>query len=78
MPDVIGGHVDAVLCYQTDTVPERGRVEIIQIDSPLARAVQPFSIAKTSQHKYLCRRLLEAIARSRGEYETLGFGWEMK
>ena len=78
VPAVVHGDVDAVLCYQTDTVPERERLEIIAIDSPLARAVQPFSIAKTSQHKYLCRRLLEEIARARGEYEALGFGWEMK
>ena len=38
---------------------------MIDIDSQLAKAIQPFSIARSSDHKYLGRRLFAKLAKSR-------------
>ena len=55
---------DAVLAYKTDTLAEAEKLHVIPIDSPLAAAVQPFSIARSSDFKYLGRRLFATIQRS--------------
>jgi hypothetical protein len=68
---------DATLAYKTDCKAEKDRIRIIPIDSPAAKAVQPYSIAKSSQKKQLARRLYEAIARSRDKFESAGFNWRL-
>jgi ABC-type molybdate transport system substrate-binding protein len=68
---------DATLAYQTDCLAEKERLKIIPIDSPAAKAVQPYSIAKTSQKKQLARRLYETIARNRDKFESAGFNWRL-
>jgi molybdate transport system substrate-binding protein len=68
---------DATLAYRTDCQAEKGKIKVIPIDSPAAKAIQPYSIAKTSQKKHLARRLYEAIARSRGDFENAGFNWRL-
>ena len=73
VPSVTTGAADASLAYATDTLAERHRVDVVRIDSPLAKAIQPFSIARSSNRKHLARRLLERIARSRGAFEAAGF-----
>jgi ABC-type molybdate transport system substrate-binding protein len=77
VPDVATGAADAVLAYVTDTRAELDKVDVIRIDSPLAKAVQPFSIARSSEHKYLSRRLFAAISRSRDKFEAAGFHWRL-
>ncbi|MBM4093801.1 MAG: molybdate ABC transporter substrate-binding protein, partial [Planctomycetes bacterium] len=51
VPAVTTGAADAAMAYRTDTLAESDKVDVIQIDSPLAKAIQPFSIARSSQQK---------------------------
>ncbi len=69
---------DAVLAYRTDTLAERDRLHVIDIVSPLAKAIQPFTIAKNSDHKHLSRRLFDAIRSSPATFEDAGFHWRLK
>ncbi len=73
VPDVVTGHVDAAVAYITDVMPNRDRVDVVRIQSPLNRAVQPLSIARSSQHKHLARRLFQRIAESPEAFEQVGF-----
>ena len=77
VPDVVTGHVDAAIAYITDVLPNADDVDIIRIDSPVNVAIQPFSIAKTSDHKYLLRRLFNRIARSPEAFESVGFHFRL-
>ncbi len=77
VPSVTEGGADAALAYYTDTLAKRNDLEVIEIDSPLAKAVQPFSVARSSKHKYLTRRLFDAIARSRDAFQAAGFNWRL-
>ncbi len=69
---------DATLAYNTDCQAEKDKIQIIPVHSPGAKAIQPYSIAKTSQKQHLARRLYEAIARSRSKFEALGFNWRLQ
>lgn len=73
IPNVATQSVDAVIAYATDAKAESDKIDIVPIDSTLARAVQPFSIAKGSDHKYLSRRLYAAVANARENFEAAGF-----
>jgi hypothetical protein len=66
-----------VLAYESDTIAERERLEVIQVDSPLAKAVQPYSISRSSEFKQMGRRLYETIARSQSRFEEAGFNWRL-
>ncbi len=68
---------DATLAYKTDCQAEQDKIRIIPVDSPAAKAVQPYSIAKSSQKKQMARRLYETIARSRDKFEAAGFNWRL-
>jgi hypothetical protein len=43
------------------------------IDLPQSMAIQPLSIARSSDQKYLARRLFQRIARSKEAFESAGF-----
>jgi molybdate transport system substrate-binding protein len=73
VPDIVTGHVDAAICYLSDALPSRGRLDIIPIESPRNFAVQPFGIARTSDHKHLLRRLFRRVATSADAFESVGF-----
>jgi molybdate transport system substrate-binding protein len=77
VPSITTGAADAALAYATDTLAEADKLDVIPIDSPLARAVQPYGIARSSEYKYLSRRLFETIARSRESFEAAGFTWDL-
>lgn len=77
VPPVASGAADASIAYYNDTLPEKERLHVVELDSPYARAVQPFGIAGTSHHKHLMMRLYRTIGRSRALFEELGFGWEL-
>ncbi len=77
VPNVTTGSADAVLAYNTDTLAERDKLEVIPIDSPLAKAVQPFSVARSSDYQHLAGRLFAAIALSRADFESAGFRWNL-
>ncbi len=75
IPQVATGAADAVLAYRTDTRAEGERLGVIDVDSQLAKAIQPFSVARSSDHKYLGRRLFAKLAQSRDKFESKGFNW---
>lgn len=66
---------DAAIAYRTDCQAAGDRVQVIAIDQPEARAVQPFAVASRSDHPQTMRRLQEHIASQRQRFETLGFRW---
>ncbi|MEZ6048900.1 MAG: substrate-binding domain-containing protein [Planctomycetaceae bacterium] len=75
VPLVLTNAADAVLAYQTDTKAEADKIDTIPIDIKESRAIQPFSIAKSSNKKYLARRLYQTVAHSQQAFETAGFNW---
>jgi molybdate transport system substrate-binding protein len=75
LPMVTTGSVDAAFVYQSDILGARDQVDAIRIPSPKARAVQPFSIARTSQQKWLSRRFFATLARHKERFEAAGFRW---
>jgi molybdenum ABC transporter molybdate-binding protein len=77
VPDVVAGHVDAALAYVTDTLANKDSVDIVRIESKLSKAIQPLSIAKSSHHKYLLRRLFKKIAASPEAFEQAGFHFRL-
>ena len=78
VPDLVTGHVDAAVAYITDVKANLATLDVVRIDSPLNLAVQPISIAKTSHHKYLLRRLCEKVANSPQAFENAGFRFRLK
>ncbi len=78
IPSVVTKSADATLAYRTDTLSESDKVDVITLDyDDLAKAIQPFSIAKSSRQKNLSRRLYQAISRSREAFEAAGFHWRL-
>jgi ABC-type molybdate transport system substrate-binding protein len=77
VPTVTAEAADAVLAYATDTLSERDKLDVIPIDSPLAKAIQPYAIARSSDYKYLGRRLYATIEHSRDCFESAGFVWRL-
>ncbi len=77
VPPVASGAADASIAYYNDTLPEKDRLHVVEIDSEYSRAVQPFGIASTSQHRNLMMRLYRTIGQSQEVFEELGFGWEL-
>ncbi|HIL71533.1 MAG TPA: hypothetical protein EYG38_16995, partial [Verrucomicrobia bacterium] len=77
IPNVTTKSVDATFAYESDTLFEQDKLDIIRIDSPAAKAVQPYSISQSSDFKYLGRRLFKKIADSRELFEEAGFNWQL-
>jgi len=77
VPSVTTKSVDATIAYITDTIAESDKVDAVRIDSPYAKAIQPFSIARSSDHKYLGRRLFQAVADARDKFESAGFHFRL-
>lgn len=77
IPDVVTGHVDAAVAYAPDVLANADSVDLIEIDSPQSKAIQPFSIARTSSHKYLLRRLFNRIVSSPEAFESVGFHFRL-
>ena len=77
IPDVISGHADATVAYITDTVATRNDIDVIRIESPLNVAIQPFSIARTSVHKHLVRRLFARVSAAKESFEAAGFRFRL-
>lgn len=73
VPDVVTGHVDVAVAYRNDVMLHEDKVDVLPIDSPLTKAVQPLSIARNSRHKQLVRRLYRQIEESGERFESAGF-----
>jgi len=72
--------LDAVIVYRANTALVAAKLDIVPIADPAAKAVQSFAIGKNSEHKYLVRRLFEAIcsAESKARFSQGGFRWVEK
>jgi molybdenum ABC transporter molybdate-binding protein len=77
VPAVTSKSADAVLAYKTDTLAERDKLDVVELSSKKAKAIQPYSIARSSEYKYVGRRLFEAITRSQDSFESAGFNWRL-
>ncbi len=73
------GSLDAVVVYEANTAMVRDTMEIIRIEHPAAKAVQPIAVSKGSRHKHLTARLVEALksAESKQRFESAGFRWRV-
>ncbi len=75
------GALDVAVVYRSNVLAtkanERTRIDVIPLDLPGARAVQPFAIAADSRHPYLLRRLRETLVAepSARRFRSLGFEW---
>jgi molybdate transport system substrate-binding protein len=73
VPDIVTGHVDVAIAYRNDVLTHSDKVDMIPIDSPLTKAIQPLSIARNSEHKQLVRRLYRQVERAQENFEKVGF-----
>jgi molybdenum ABC transporter molybdate-binding protein len=75
------GALDVAVVYRSNALAtpenERTRIDVITLEQPGARAVQPFAIAAETRHPYLLRRLRAAIVAeaSARHFRSLGFDW---
>ena len=77
VPAVATKSVDATISYITDTKAESDKVDSVKIDSKYAKAVQPFSIACSSDYKFLGRRLYLDIAAAEERFVKAGFHFRL-
>ncbi len=77
LPNIISGAADATLAYRADANAVATQVEIIPIESSIAKAVQPFGISKQSDAKQLSSRLFESISNAKADFLKHGFGWQL-
>ncbi len=77
VPAVITGAADATLAYRTDTLAEAERIDAVTIDAPLAKAVQPFAVARTTPYRHLAERLFLELRDARADFEAAGFHWRL-
>ncbi len=73
VPTVTTSSVDAALAYATDTRAESDKVDTVRVNNEAGKAIQPFAIARSSEHKELASRLYAAIAGARENFESAGF-----
>ena len=75
------GALDLIVVYRSNVLsnPENAEkyMDVVDMNLPEAIAIQPYAVAKDSQHKYLMRRLLEAILSppSKEHFIHCGFQW---
>ncbi|OHB81109.1 MAG: hypothetical protein A2W31_15060 [Planctomycetes bacterium RBG_16_64_10] len=69
--------LDAVVVYEANCSQVGDRAEIVRIDHPYARAVQPLAIHRNNRYPQLTGRLRAALAgaSSRARFESVGFRW---
>jgi len=75
------GALDLIVVYRSNVLSHsenaKEYLDIVEMNLPEAMAVQPYAVARESQHKYVMRRLLEAILTpaSRDHFQQSGFQW---
>lgn len=70
-----GGGEDVAVVYKANCSAIGEHLEVIPVEHSMAKAVQPFVVAKSSDHQYLVERLLAALqsSSSRQRFESVGF-----
>jgi molybdenum ABC transporter molybdate-binding protein len=75
------GALDLVVVYRSNVLSHAKTsaedLDIVEMNLPEAIAIQPYAVAKDSQHKYLMRRLLEKFLspQSHERFTGMGFHW---
>jgi len=77
VPNIVTESADVALAYRVDAESESGNVDVIAIDSPLAKAIQPFGISRQSTAKQLNARLFDTISSAKKNFLENGFGWRL-
>lgn len=69
--------LDAVIVYEANVAHVREHLDLVRIDLPSAKAVQPFAVSRDTKYPLLTQRLLSAIRSvdSRRRYLGSGFRW---
>ncbi|MBD3267290.1 molybdate ABC transporter substrate-binding protein [bacterium] len=72
---LLTGSLDAVIVYEANTSQIREKTQILAIDHPQAKAIQPFAIEKGTDHAYLLKRFLATIQSkdSLNQFKEVGF-----
>lgn len=72
------GSLDAAIVYRANTVAQRAKLQIIEIDDPGAAATQPIAVSTDSDNHFLAERLMRRIrsASSKQNFEDAGFNWQ--
>ncbi len=76
---VAPGSLDAVVAYISNAAEAGDALTAYKVDVKCAMATQPVAVGKTSDHKYLTQRLLDALQTSESEqrFKQLGFSWKV-
>jgi molybdenum ABC transporter molybdate-binding protein len=75
------GALDLIVVYRSNVLsnPENAEkyLDVVEMNLREAVAIQPYAVAKNSEHKYLMRRFLEAILSpaSQERFRSAGFQW---
>lgn len=67
--------LDATIVYGVNAAPQAENLDVIPIDHPGNKAVQPIGIGAQSQRKQLAGRLVEFFKAHRADFEKAGFVW---
>lgn len=72
-----GDRLDAAIVYRANCAAAEDKLEVLGIDHPLARAIQPFTVRLDTDHPLLASRLRDYLtsAVSRERFEAWGFKW---
>lgn len=74
------GALDAIIVYRSNVLSSgetAKHVEVVDMNLPEAIAIQPYAVAKDSEHRQLMRRLMEAVLSpdSKKRFVSAGFHW---
>src|SRR5207253_1862095 len=74
------GALDVAVVYRSNVLSSpanQEHLDVIELNLAEAVATQPFAVAKDSAHKYLMRRLLQALVTPENaqRFRSLGFQW---
>lgn len=70
------GSLDAVVVYAINLQSKPDEFTTIPLPADKAKALQPFSVRKDSQHQQMGRRLLTFLRQHRSNFEKVGFTWK--
>ena len=71
------GSLDAAIVYEANTPYVRDALDIIHIEHPAAKAIQPYAVGKNTKYPQLMTRLMDAIrsSESKSKFQSIGFRW---
>jgi len=74
---VDSGELDAAIVYEANCAHVRDRADVIPINHPMAVAIQPIAVNKTTKYPRLMGRLIDALTSESAKvrFEEKGFEW---